>query len=52
MTKKHFEAIAKIMATFKESPSMPIIAYELANYFQRENPRFNRAKFLKACNVK
>lgn len=62
MTKKHFEAIAEIVANIPggfdhiagndTKNARKALANELADYFQRENARFDRAKFLKACNVK
>lgn len=62
MTKKHFEAIAKILS--KHSVSSPAagfdegyetaregLAIELADLFEMENPRFDRDVFLLACGV-
>lgn len=62
MTKKHFEAIAEIIS--KQKPhgylNMPItdcafnnakkdIAKGLADYFEQENPNFDRSRFIVAC---
>jgi len=53
LTKKHFEAIAKIFATLPLGPSP--IAYKddligaLARYFATDNPNFDRDRFFQAC---
>lgn len=55
MTKEHFEAIARIIAgdyavaTIPEKARVRAVAYSLADYFLSVNPRFDRAKFYKAC---
>lgn len=63
MTKKHFTAIARIIKdnTVISADSIEeelafetmrvAIAEELAYYFQRENSRFDRDRFLNACGV-
>lgn len=65
MTKKHFEAIARTIrdefeATLPSSDpefirgaayALEETAKSLADYFARENPRFNRAQFLTACGL-
>jgi hypothetical protein len=71
MTKKHFEAIARIIkanmdhaktwddaaAGFDEGYGVGFgmgaqtVADDLADYFAKENPRFDRDRFLKACGV-
>lgn len=54
MTKRHFEAIAKILATadgMYEYHTKVYIANQLADYFEQENPRFDRDRFLKAAGV-
>ena len=60
LTKQHYEAIAEIV---KESwdydscgQTMSRVCYNriskrLADYFTRDNLRFNRQKFLDACGV-
>jgi hypothetical protein len=54
MTKKHFEAIARIV-DFRRSMDAPTdgaffnLVSDLADYFKSENPRFDRARFLEAC---
>lgn len=55
MKKKHYEAIAKIIEPFwfndLDSPTATAIARRLADYFEQDNPRFDRARFLQACGV-
>ena len=63
MTKKHFEAIATIIKQTGEYESMGVeysagfhdalsdVAGSLASEFARENPRFDRHKFLTACGL-
>ena len=62
MTKKHYEAIAHIIedettiiqheggdtspALWKEET-----ARRLADYFEQDNPKFNRTMFLTACGI-
>lgn len=60
MTRKHFEAIAKIIRQNTISnPAMGFdegfdtgviaVAIDLADYFATTNPNFDRARFLIAC---
>lgn len=63
MTKKHFEAIAKIISEHGPVPGADdfgnqcyerarrAITWDLADYFHQANPRFDRLRFLRACNV-
>ena len=54
MTKKHFEAIAAIFASRPYTPHMDevkVIIFDLADYFEGENPRFDRTAFLAACGL-
>ena len=58
MTKKHYEAIAGILRYHLETydvvtsyPEMVKIAESLAGYFESDNPRFDRVRFLKACGI-
>lgn len=46
MTKKHFQAIADIL---RDHDAKPELKSELARYFKSLNPRFNRDRFLQAC---
>lgn len=58
MTRKHFEAIAAILAEQHDhdpnSNDYLVIydtATDLASYFATENPNFDRRRFLKACGL-
>lgn len=52
MTKKHFEEIARVLDYYKDESSVTQdIASDFADIFAKENPNFNRARFLKACGV-
>jgi hypothetical protein len=54
MTRKDYVAIAAaIKALLQERPAAPPqrVAQVLADHMARENPRFDRARFLKACGV-
>jgi uncharacterized protein YqgQ len=55
-SKRDYEAVAAIFARQRELKGDPkrvqmieIISHELADYFAAENPRFDRARFLQAC---
>lgn len=54
MTKRHFEAIAAIVKSVAryhdaDKVTAKAIAEDLAFYFAKENPRFDRGRFLTAC---
>lgn len=54
MTKTHFEAIAQLFRetlTMSEDDAETVqnLAERMAAMFARENPRFDRARFLTAC---
>ena len=53
MTKKHFEAIARVLARYYKELEHPYviedIAISLAREFANANPRFDQAKFVAAC---
>ena len=59
MTKKDYELIAgtlaDLMADFSNSGSdevsLSLVCEELSETLAKENPRFNRSTFLKACGV-
>lgn len=58
VSKKHFEAIAAELRAAIEldskaaaRQSVERVAEGLSNIFARENPRFDRARFLKACGL-
>lgn len=60
-SKKDYEAVAKILdqalgrahglGSEQERCSLTEVAYELANHFSQDNPRFDRSRFLAACGV-
>lgn len=56
MTKKHYEAIARIMhydtqGDTKAENARVNTAQLLASYFATDNPRFDRERFLQACGI-
>lgn len=56
MTKKHYDAIAGIITSWmyysdETTSTCRAIAYDLADYFATENPKFQRDKFLTACGI-
>lgn len=54
MTKRHFEAIAAILALHKrqffgnQRVAFEEMVDDLETYFQEQNPRFDRARFTRA----
>jgi hypothetical protein len=52
MTKKHYEAIAKVLADQPSSLNKKLICLNLAAFFSKDNPLFNRSKFLNACGIR
>lgn len=56
MTKRHFEVVAREIARVAAMPptyrhGAIAVALNLAAAFAEENPRFDRARFLKAAGV-
>jgi len=56
MTRKDFELIAKVIANFPRidyatESTLEEIAEDFATALSKENPRFDTARFLKACGV-
>lgn len=51
MTKKHFEAMARITASISNDDTRLFVAAQQADYFANINPRFDRNRFLAACGV-
>lgn len=51
MTKKNYELIARVLHESIRVGGEQQIAYDLADAFAEENPRFNTARFLKACGL-
>jgi hypothetical protein len=60
MSKRHFEAIAAVIAgdlashRHNDSAYYAIrnVALSMADLFRRENPRFDRVRFLRACGLR
>ena len=56
LTRQHYSAIAVILKhttawAGSVEKARQQIAYDLADYFEEDNPNFNRARFLKAASV-
>ena len=51
-TKKDFIRAAQTVALISNAQARRAQAETLANEFAAQNPRFDRARFLAACNVK
>lgn len=56
MTRKHFEAIAKMLRAAREDMEMArgkhmLLCYMFADWLRGENPNFDKARFLKACGM-
>jgi len=56
MTKKHYEAIAYIIKDTRECRRISDMAHyevskQLASFFEIDNPKFQREKFLHACGI-
>lgn len=52
MTKKDYELIAGVFARTAWDDIAKSMAVNLAIELEKDNPRFDRAKFLTACGVK
>jgi hypothetical protein len=51
LQRKHFEFIAATIHAMSDKTSAEVAAHEFATACARENPRFDRARFLKACGA-
>jgi len=51
MTRKHFQLIADIVKLHGTSPAAKAMALDFAVAFQKENPNFNKVRFLNACGL-
>ena len=49
MTRKHFEMVAAAVANITMRSDRWLVANMLANSFEKENPRFDRDRFIAAC---
>jgi hypothetical protein len=50
MTKKHFEFVAAIINAANNGVAPENLATLAAAKFEKENPRFDKQRFLNACN--
>jgi hypothetical protein len=50
-TKKDFIAAAKTIAAITDKNEQKTVANNFCDIFSKQNPRFDKTKFLKACNV-
>ena len=53
-TRKHYKVFAEIIESNRGDGveyTLDQIASELADYFEQDNPRFDRDKFIKACGI-
>ena len=51
MTRKHFVTLADIISRTADLTEQKRLANATADMCQAENSRFNRSRFLQACNV-
>jgi hypothetical protein len=53
MTRQDYVLIAKAFALYKclDQPTRWFIAQALADELEKDNPRFDRARFIKACDL-
>jgi len=60
MTRKDYELVAKAftiaqgsiqVASYEAGDALGLLSLILADSLEKENPRFNRARFLTACGV-
>ena len=49
MTRKHFEIVAAAISNIVNRPDRWLVANMLADSFEKENPRFDRDRFITAC---
>ncbi len=51
MQHRHFSTVAAILATMPDRASAEVAAHHFAAELPATNPKFDRARFLAACNV-
>lgn len=55
MTRRDYELIARVFREVDvnddEKPGVAVVAHHLADALAQQNPLFNRARFLAACEV-
>lgn len=49
MTRKHFKMVAQVVSAIDCMDTRKEVALNFASEFQKENPRFDIEKFVKAC---
>ena len=49
MTRKHYKMVAAAVAKMVERSDRWLVANLLADTFEKDNPRFDRDKFIAAC---
>jgi hypothetical protein len=52
MTRKDYVMIAKVFARSAGDDLAKLLAEDLADKLQADNPRFDRARFIEACGIK
>lgn len=52
LTRHQFEEIAAIIAKVEDPTTRATLAVSLANALIKSNPRFDKIKFLEACNAR
>lgn len=51
MTRKHFQAFADAIKAISDTKERATVAEFVANVCADQNPRFNRSRFMAACEV-
>lgn len=51
MTRKHFVMIAQVVSAIDNMDTRREVALNFSSEFQKENPRFDIERFMKACNA-
>ena len=54
MTRKHYKAIAEIINKSEKAHLLNYagsVMQRFIDYFEKDNPEFNRDKFIKACDI-
>lgn len=50
-TRKHFIAAAELISRIENPAERKALAEHNATLFAKDNPRFDKARFMAACNV-
>ena len=51
MTKNDYKIIAGVIESLPKYPTKKVVAKRFATRLEYDNPRFNRERFLKACDL-